>query len=179
MKNIWLIGLAVFLTACGSVMFSQDAMQLSPTKTAVSIPTTEPQGVLPIFPAEEIGDESIDLNEPAIVYGKSGGFAGLVQEWNIYADGRIENANGDLVGQAEPAEVTAVVMLADEGGFYELDDDYLEGDECCDLITYTLTVTDSEQAKTVSTRDNWPHPPAFVLVSTAVEDLIYNNAITE
>ena len=151
MKNMWLIGLVVFLTACGSAMFSQNAVQSPP----------------------------IDLNEPVIVYGKSGGFAGLVQEWNIYADGRIENSKGELVGQAEPEEVTAVLQTADEVEFYKLDGEYFDGDECCDLISYTLTITDGEQTKTVITRDNSPHPPAFEIVLTAVEDLIYDNAITE
>ena len=123
------------------------------------------------------GQDAVQL--PAIVYGKSGGFAGLEQKWNIYANGRIENSEGVLVSQAEAAEVTAVLQTADEVEFYELDDEYLEGGDCCDLITYTLTITDGEQTKTVVTRDNSPHPPAYEIILTAVDDLIYDNAITE
>ena len=202
MKKVWLIGLlaGLFLTACGDMTLSQDTVQLSPTDiplpeatpielpTAVSIPPTidEPQSVITLPSVDGVDIEPIDLietvgtDEPVIVYSRSGGFAGLEQEWNIYADGRIENAEGKLVGQAEPAEVTAVVMLADEAGFYELDDEYLDKNvTCCDLITYTLTVTDGEQRKTIVTRDMSPHPPAFMVVKTAVEALIYDNAITE
>jgi len=124
--------------------------------------------------------ETVDNDDPVIIYSQSGGFAGLERVWNIYADGRIENSAGELVGMAEPEEITAVLLLADEVGFYELDDAYLDKNAtCCDLITYTLTVTDGEQSKTVVTRDMSPRPPAFVMVSTSVEDLIYDNPITE
>jgi len=197
MKKIWLIGLltGLFLTACGDETLSQDATQLPPTDiplpeatpielpTAVSLETTEtvqPTATLPIPSVDDAEIETIDLtetvgtDEPVIVYSKSGGFAGLEQEWHIYADGRIEDAEGELVGQVEPAEVTAVVMLADEVDFYELDDQYLDKNmTCCDLITYTLTVTDGEQSHTVVTRDMSPHPPELDEMLRAVEELIH------
>ena len=208
MKNIWLLILMVglFLTACGSAdvvelptgtpitlpttAVTEITPTIAATKTAVStIEPAEPAGILPMPPIDDDTeserepiplDQLVAADEPVIVYSKSGGFAGLEQEWRIYADGRIENEDGKLVGQAEPAEVTAVVMLADEAGFYELDDEYLDKNiTCCDLITYTLTVTDGKQSQTVVTRDMSPRPPAFVIVNTAVEDLIYDNAITE
>lgn len=196
MKKIGLLGLilGLFLVGCATEDLAE-----SPTGTPITLPTeaadvvveetavviSETQGIIVLPSADDEEEiEPIDLteavgnDEAVIIYSKSGGFAGLEQEWRFYADGRVENSAGEFIGQVEPATITAVVMLADEVGFYELDDEYLDKNmTCCDLITYTLTVTDGEQSKTVVTRDMSPRPPAFVMISTSIDDLIYDNGI--
>ena len=180
-RKMGLIGLilGLLLVGCATENLAESLVStpiITPTETAVS--TSEPQGII-AMPSTEEEIESVGNDEPVIIYSQTGGFAGLERVWNIYADGRIENGAGELVGMAEAEEITAVLTLADEVNFYELDDAYLNGDDCCDLFTYTLTITHNEQVKTVTTRDNSPYPSNYEVVLTAVNDLIYDNPITE
>jgi len=106
-----------------------------------------------------------------IVYAREGGLAGLSQEWIIHPDGRIEGPNGEEL-QADPQDVFAIYGLAGGMAFFELTDDYMPSDDCCDTFTYTLTVVVGGQKKTVRTSDTGNHPEQLSQVLTAIDDLI-------
>lgn len=93
-----------------------------------------------------------------IVFRRSGGIAGLDEEWAIYRDGRITSEDGD-VWQVPPGKVEALVKQIDEAGFFELDGNYLPLDTCCDRFTYQVSVNMGEEANKVTTIDAAPNVP--------------------
>ena len=188
MKKVLLVLGLLLLTACGSADFFGKEPVLPPTEIPVIIDGGEIAGVFSMDGgAGEMVETAVDAllsdeemklfltaagtENPVIIYTKSGGVVGITFEWNIYADGRVEK-NGELVGTVHPAIIANLVLAADKAGFYETDDEYLDNDPCCDLMTYTLTVTDGRQSHTVTTRDGAPYPPAYGAMVTAVEALI-------
>jgi len=181
MKKVLLILGLLLLTACGSATFFGKEPVLPPTEIPIIIDGGEIAGVLPMDGgAGEVllSDEELDsfltaagTENPVIIYSKIGGVAGVAFEWKFYADGRIEGNRGQA-GAVHPAIIANIVLAADKAGFYETNDEYLNEDQCCDLITYYLTVTDGHQTHTVTREDGAPYPPAYGAVVTAVEALI-------
>ncbi len=110
-------------------------------------------------------------NDPVITYQKSGGITGMMQEWNVYADGRITQ-NGEEIGAVAPVLIVNLAIAAEDAGFYVTEEEYLDTDLCCDLISYELTVTNGSKTHTIETIDDAPRPFAVDVVMTAVEGLI-------
>lgn len=94
-----------------------------------------------------------------IVFRRSGGIAGLDEEWTIYSDGRITSGDGGA-WQIAPERVKALVKQIDEKGFFELKGRYLPLDTCCDRFTYEVRVDEGDQANSVTTMDGAPDVPS-------------------
>ena len=54
--------------------------------------------------------------EPVIIFQRSGGFAGVSEQWSIYATGKISKQNGEELS-VEPAKVTALLAAIQTAGF--------------------------------------------------------------
>lgn len=81
----------------------------------------------------------------AIIFDRSGGFAGVDEKWTIYTDGSTEYENrktGKLVkGHVSAQEVANLLEFAYEEGFFSLEKhEYLPPTICCDRFSYTITV---------------------------------------
>ncbi|MEW5986129.1 MAG: protealysin inhibitor emfourin [Chloroflexota bacterium] len=100
--------------------------------------------------------------EPAtttITYQRSGGFAGVMEEYTIQSDGTVATKDGRTF-QVEAAQVAQLVEDIEALGFFDLTGDYLPDDTCCDRFEYILTVTKGDQSNTVMTVDAAEEAPA-------------------
>ena len=130
----------------------------SPTETplatseTVKTQPTESAKPTPSVPSDTTIPESAapDSSEPLIVYERSGGYAGLTDHWEIYANGRITNSNGQE-WQADPADVAQLLTEIAAAEFFTLEASYIPKNACCDLFTYSITVTDGTQTFTTTT----------------------------
>ena len=96
--------------------------------------------------------------EPVIVFKRGGGFAGVSEEWTVYADGRVIPAGGAV--HTLPAETVSTLLAGIEAlGFFEMNDAYGRGGVCNDCFLYEISVTHAGQTKTVNTRDAAPDAP--------------------
>lgn len=94
----------------------------------------------------------------------SGGFAGVDETWVLESDGTVFGPNG-YTGAIGP-EVRAVLEAAvDAADFFDLDDEYLPDDLCCDRFLYELTLTRAGVTHTVTTLDAAEAPESlFALI---------------
>ncbi|MBN1147242.1 MAG: hypothetical protein JXA78_08300 [Anaerolineales bacterium] len=93
-----------------------------------------------------------------IVYRRSGGFAGLDEEWTIYADGRVTSKDGRQ-WQASPEQASDLIVQIEALGFFEIKADPIPLIPCCDRFYYELTMVSGEQAHTIATYDGAPATP--------------------
>ncbi len=121
---------------------TNDTAKTEPTKPSKSTPTITSDAAKP---------ESIapDTAEPAIIYERTGGYAGLTDHWEIFADGRITNSNG-REWAVDSTDVTQLHNEITALGFFSLESRYIPKNECCDRFTYSITVTSSTQTFTIT-----------------------------
>lgn len=100
-----------------------------------------------------------DTATAVITYQRSGGFAGVMEEYTIQSDGAVTTKDGQTF-QVEPAQVEQLVQEIEDLGFFNLTGDYLPDDTCCDRFEYTLTMTKDDQSNTVMTVDAAEEAPA-------------------
>lgn len=118
--------------------------------------------------------ENVFSEETVIVYGRSGGFAGLQQEWTIHADGQINFPDGSQK-QADPEQLLTVFDAVQAANFSSLNAAYLPEDTCCDLFTYTVTVQTGSETHTITMMDNAPNvPDGLTAVFQSIDALIQN-----
>ena len=118
--------------------------------------------------------EGIFSEDAVIVYGRSGGFAGLQQEWTIHANGQIDFPDGSQK-QADPEQVLTLFDAVQAANFPSLNAAYLPEDTCCDLFTYTVTIQTDRETHTITTMDNAPNvPAALTAVFQSIDALIQN-----
>ena len=131
---------------------------------------TEEELVVP--GAIPLKQDQIELGDAVIIYSRSGGFAGLMEEWHIYADGRVESNNGSIQ-QVAPEQVARLLATAESSNFNGLQAAYLPRDSCCDRFSYSITIHLDDVIKTVSTMDGVAkQPEALTVLLTAVNDLL-------
>ena len=174
----WGIALLLLLTACQSLPAEET---LSPTREEpYPIPKEGDRPTTPLStktgsrdPYPGPGTGKAGLPEGAtIVFQRSGGFAGVDEEWVIYSDGRITSAEGGA-WQVAPERVEALVKQIDEAGFFELDGNYLPLDTCCDRFTYQVSVSMEDKSNSVTTIDAAPGvPPELWQVIDAINTLL-------
>jgi hypothetical protein len=125
----------------------------SPGSTAESPATSQPAAEQPApdRPAKITG-------EAMIIYRRSGGFAGVDEQWTIYPDGRI-TANDGGEWQVTVAQVEQLLRDIEALGFFDLDSRYMPFDTCCDRFTYEITVRSGDRVHTVTTIDAAPNTP--------------------
>lgn len=121
------------------------------------------------------GDEVAEpdaVSDAAIIYNRSGGFAGVQQEWMIYPDGRIEFPDGSQK-QVDSAQAQALFETIQSANFQSLNASYVPEDACCDLFTYTVTLQAGDETYTVTTMDEAPNEPAaLTAVRQTIDELI-------
>ncbi len=116
--------------------------------------------------------ETILSDDTVIIYGRSGGFAGLQQEWTIYADGRIDLPDGSQK-RVDPAQIQTLFDTIRTANFQSLNESYLPEDTCCDLFTYNVTVQTDSEKQTITTMDDASNVPVeLTAVLQAINQLI-------
>jgi hypothetical protein len=109
--------------------------------------------------------EGEPAERPLIVYHRSGGIAGSEEEWKIYASGRVSHAdlakhdNPIQEWQVEPEQVAELLHKIETLGFFDLEDDYMPLDTCCDRFTHEVTVRRGGNVKSLRVLDATPEVP--------------------
>lgn len=180
--------LALILAACATPgeepyppAGGEETVQPTATEDATAVPTTtSTPSVLACESLPEVtteGESGVTVPENAVaVFQKTGGFAGVMETTVIYADGFIENDQGESY-QASPQEIESLVTTATAAGFFDLNRNYIPEGYCCDFFNYSLTIRDCDQANTVMTADQAPGTPAelWQIIDT-VQSLIGNTS---
>jgi hypothetical protein len=99
------------------------------------------------------------MGEAIVIYRRSGGFAGVSEQWTIYPDGRITASDG-RTGQVTVQQVEQLLSDIEALGFFELDSRYMPANTCCDRFTYEITARRGDRMHTVTTMDGTPNTPA-------------------
>jgi hypothetical protein len=190
-----LAGLALLVTSC-----SRGAASTPPTATtapaatsapapadaATSIPTTQPPAATPSpLPAPDTGASPLPApdsstsplpasgpNAAVIVLQRTGGLAGVSEQWSIFPDGRVLTPKGTQ-SQVDAAQVSALVTALDQAGFFTLQDSYGKNSPCRDCYNYQLSVNDSGRSKTVSFVEGaGDTPPGLTAALKAINELV-------
>jgi len=96
----------------------------------------------------------------------SGGFEGRDETWVLESDGTVLGPDG-YVGAIDADEWADLEAAVDAADFFDLDDEYLPDDLCCDRFLYEVTLTRGGVTHTVTTLDAADAPQAlFDLIQT-------------
>ncbi len=121
-----------------------------------------------------------ELGNAALLFVRSGGFAGGFTTVRVFEDGSVERieAPGDAVElfEATPAAVSQLLADLQAAGYFELEGSYLPADPCCDRFSYLLSVRGGDGVHTVETVEATEDVPQAVwdsmaLVEAFVEDV--------
>lgn len=119
------------------------------------------------------------VSNTAVIFKRSGGFAGLDEEWIIFTDGRIQASNGDS-SQVSPETVSQLLNSLEAAGFFSLDGNYLPEDSCCDRFFYEITAVNNTTFHTVTTVENTPDMPEALQQSLRlIETALFENGRTD
>lgn len=151
----------------------------APTPTAPPVETVDVEPSAGAFepgdtPAEEspsMEDEAILPEEAVILLGQEGGFAGVMNTWVIFPDGRVVDKSGAEF-QVKPELVAGLLETIDQSGFYSLSQPK-PSDVCCDFFTYTLIASEGSQRNAITLSEADPNmPESLLLTIRAVQELI-------
>lgn len=186
----WLITILWVGAACSPTTVDEGlgetaVPEVRPTETATPSPEpvetmTVPATAVTQTPAQleraESTAQAVTEDQPPeilLVFHRSGGFAGLDQEWTLYTDGQIIMPDGQqkMVDAAQLQALLDTIQVAD---FLSLNDSYyVPKDTCCDRFFYTITVQLDGATKTVETIDAAPEQPErLTAVLGAINELI-------
>lgn len=128
-------------------------------------------------PQDDVISRSPEVEMPegaVVIFRRSGGFAGVNEEWVIYADGRVKSSQGEE-WQADPAAVGDLLAQIDGYDFFSLRSQYIPANPCCDLFSYELIVNDRGRVHLVATVDGADAPEGLQLALQAVQEFIENS----
>jgi len=94
----------------------------------------------------------------AVIFRQSGGLAGMDLEWTVYADGRVVNKEGQI-WRAAPEQVNQLLRDIDELGFFDVKQNEMPRDTCCDRFLYELSVTMEDKNQSLTTIDGDENAP--------------------
>ena len=94
----------------------------------------------------------------AVIFKRSGGLAGVDEQWVLFVDGRIET-NTPTQPQLSTQHVSQLLTNLETIGFFELNSSYLPEDTCCDRLFYEITALQASTFHTVTTLENTPDMP--------------------
>jgi hypothetical protein len=147
-RNLVLFLLFFLLAACSAAQSSTPTAQVYPTKSS-----------------------NLEMGDALIIYVKSGGFAGIHEEWRF--------SSGTLVGpdgkeHAITAKTTdALLALLSEKGFLDMVDKSREISGCADCFNYSVTAVVDGQVKKVGADDvSMNDIPGFGEIIAALEDIV-------
>lgn len=140
------------------------------TESPTSAPVTNTPQPTPIPPTATIvvatatPDEAETTGQPEVVlrYQRTGGIAGVNQEWTVYSDGTIVGNDG-TTKQASVEEVVRLLTDIEELGFYDMAPRYGDPRACCDMFTYVISVRGSSRQHSVTTVDAADDAPAELM----------------
>ncbi len=98
-----------------------------------------------------------DLRELALE--RSGGIAGITEQWILIEDGSLVLPPTDVVELLDRAATVELFDHIDDAGFFDLEPAYLPDDPCCDRFAYRLTVVADGRRHTVQTMDGTETAP--------------------
>jgi hypothetical protein len=133
--------ITILVSACGSSVSN-------PKSTPTSIPVPEETD-------EVTGYDK--LGGAVIVYKKSGGFAGVAEEWTIFPDGRIVSGEGHEYLLSEN-KISTLLSEIENLGFFEIKDPGQLLSDCRDCFAYQITVSIDERTKVVNAVDGQADP---------------------
>ncbi len=184
----WLVGIFILLILAACTPVQSPEVEPALTAAIESKPTATREETLPdptetAVPMEQSLDAESDDTartepEPAseevadvlVVFERSGGYAGLLQQWTIYTDGRIDMPDGSQK-QVGTEQIEALLAAIQSANVFALNDSYIPADSCCDQFSYTITMHLDDGVKRIDTIDNAPKQPEQV---TAVLNTINN-----
>jgi hypothetical protein len=158
MRKVLMITLlgSLLLAACATL----PAQEQSPTEAPVVVSPAPAETQVP--PAA--GKTPVDVGKGSLPEGvviefrRSGGIAGVNEDWFVYSDGRITQGGNEW--QVTPEQVQELLAKIETLGFFEMKGSYTELNTCCDRFTYELTVRSGDKVNRVSTIDAAPGAPA-------------------
>jgi hypothetical protein len=112
--------------------------------------------------------------EPVIVFQRSGGLAGVSEQWSIYANGKITTKDGKEL-KIDPAQVSALLEAIQAAGFYDMKAGPGIGgpSSCKDCYTYQLSVTKDKKAYSLTVQEGAKDiPEAFWKIIEQINNLI-------
>ena len=110
--------------------------------------------------------------EPVIVFQRSGGLAGVSEQWSIYANGKITTKDGKEL-KIDTAQVTALLEAIQAAGFYDMKAGIGGPSNCKDCYTYQLTVTSDKKSNSLTVQEGSKDmPEAFWNIIQKINDLI-------
>lgn len=117
---------------------------------SIAKPTLEPQ----VTPAIEITATSTvsdkeQLEGAVIIYERSGGLAGLSEQWNFYHDGHVISDDGQEY-LLDENQISDLLIKIEDLGFFEIDDANQMLSDCYDCYKYKLTVRSDKRIKSIS-----------------------------
>ncbi len=150
---LWGILIVLAVTGCSVETAHAPETQIEPTSTAASTPTVSPN--------------------TAVVFKRSGGLAGLNEQWTIFTNGRVET-NTATQPQLSAEDVSQLLSSLATTGFFELDNTYLPEDTCCDRFLYEITAVQETTFHSVTTLENTPDMPEALQQSLRlVQNLLF------
>ncbi len=153
---LWGILIVLALTGCTVETAHAPETQIEPTSTAVPTPTNAPN--------------------TAVVFKRSGGLAGLNEQWTVFTNGRIET-NTTIEPQLSDEQVSQLLSSLESAGFFELDTTYLPEDTCCDRYLYEITAVQDTTFHSVTTLENTPDMPEALQQSLRlIQNLLLANS---
>lgn len=162
-RLILVVLLGLPLTACAaSVEGRPTDTDSSPDPPARPMPTAEP--------IEITGHPR--LGGAVLVYERSGGFAGTVEKWTFYPDGRVISADGTRQ-RVSPAEVAELIAAIEELGFYNLTGTAALPGQCADCVVHLLSMGHDDNFNSVSVTSGatTPDDPGLQAVQRVAEFL--------
>lgn len=109
-----------------------------------------------------------------IRYRRSGGIAGIDEQWIIYDDGSMEgwdlNTGKSVWGSVKAQTVADLLELIENEGFFSLEESYMPQTICCDRLTYTITVL-TPHRRTVTVMDGAESPGELWQIIRALNNI--------
>lgn len=153
--SIILVLLALTLTACqssGAIAKAQSTKRIIDVLTPAN---TDNSNVV-----EKDNSSTPQANNIVIMVERSGGFAGVNEQWSFYADGKIAK---EYLDQSKPNEmlsvdaprITAQLEALKTAGFFQMkaSSDIGKLSNCNDCFTYKLTATSDGITKTITIQE--------------------------
>jgi len=107
-----------------------------------------------------------------ISYQRSGGFAGISEEWTIYADGRVVSPQGQEY-HVPPEQVLRLVDEIVALAFFDIQVPDSRFSTCRDCFTYQISVSDSQRVRALTFVDGAADtPPELRQVASLIEDFL-------
>ena len=148
MKVKLIVFLALFFVVIGLAACSPaTAVTPTPEPTAAVSIETDNTVATEAPPAQDAATAKLiqQLNGAVLHYQKSGGIAGVDEQWMVYPDGRITGNDG-TERQVTPEEVDKLLSDLETAGLFAIDSGYTSPAICCDQFTHVVIVVKGDQA---------------------------------